>query len=437
MVTRRGALGQQDARLADVSAKVVVVGVDIAKDWHYVQPIEAATGRSLEKAFRISNDWVGFDALDRKLEAVAKARQAGRADVIVGMEPTGVYGQPLAYFLEQMGYRLVYVNPFAVKQTKELGDNTPTKSDPKDALVVAGLVRNGHYLGVHLPKGVYADMRSLSDTHRERRKDRNRLMNRMHTALTRFFPEFPKVIRTIDSECALWVLKNAPTPGDVLAMDEEALARGLGSTHKRRRVERKRARRLREAAEQSIGIPAGEHARFYLMDLADQLSVASRRLDECEGRMKQALDKAGTTAKLILTIPGVGPVVAVHLLGRLGDLRQYEHPRQVVKMAGMNLTHKSSGHKDGKRHLSKRGSALMRATVYQAALSVIRADPAMRAIYQELRTKTKDPLTGPAALCAIGTRLLRVIWGMSRHESGYDSKLVLTHHRRHHHRNAA
>lgn len=217
-------------------------------------------------------------------------------------------------------------------------------------------------------------------------------------------------------------------------MDEEVLARGLGSTYKRPRAERERARRLRDAAKKSIGIPAGEEARLYLADLADQLSVASRRLEECEARMAKVLDKAGPTAKLITTIPGVGPVVAVHLLGRLGDVRQYEHPRQIVKMAGMNLTHNSSGHKDGKRHLSKRGSALMRATVYQAALSVVRSDPTMRAIYQELRTKDKDPLTGTAALCAIGIRLLRVIWGMGQRQRAYDGDVVLAHHR---HRKAA
>ncbi|MCL6597105.1 MAG: IS110 family transposase [Firmicutes bacterium] len=429
MVARRGALGQHDAKLAEVSGKVVVVGVDVASSWHYVQPIEGASGRSLEKAFRIGNDWSGFDLLDRKLEALAKARRAGRGDVIVGIEPTGVYGQPLAYFLEQMGYHVVYVNPFAVKQTKELMDNTPTKSDPKDALVIADLVRNGRYLGIHLPKGVYADLRSLSDSHRERRKDRNRFVNRMRTALARYFPEFTKVMRTVDSDCSLWVLSHAPTPADVLAMDEEELARAMGSMYRRPRIERQRARRLREAARTSIGIPACDEARAYLMDLADQLSVASRRLKDCEKRMAQVLDKAGPTAKLILSIPGVGPVVAVHLLGRLGDLRQYEHPRQVVKMAGMNLTHNSSGHRDGKRHLSKRGSALLRTTVYQAALSVVHHDPAMQAIYRELRTKTKDPLTGTAALCAIGIRLLKVMWGMSRHGAAYDGRLVLAHRR--------
>ena len=429
MVARRGALGQHDAKLAEMSEKVVVVGVDVAKDWHYIQAIEAASGRSLGPAVRISNDWVGFDLLDHKLEALASARRGRRADVVVGMEPTGVYGQPLAYFLQEMGYHVVYVSPFAVKQTKEFNDNTPTKSDPKDALVVADLVRNGRYLGLHLPKGVYADMRSLSDMQRERRKDRNRWVNRTRTALARYFPEYAKVMRTIDSRSSLWVLTNAPTPVQVLAMDGEVLARGLGSTYKRPRAERERARRLREAAEKSIGIPAGEQARLYLVDLADQLSVASRRLEECEARMAKVLDKAGPTAKLITTIPGVGTVVAVHLLGRLGDVRQYEHPRQVVKMAGMNLTHNSSGHKDGRRHLSKRGSALMRATVYQAALSVVRSDPTMRAIYQELRTKAKAPLTGTAALCAIGTRLLRVIWGMGQRQRAYDGKVVLAHHR--------
>ncbi len=53
----------------------------------------------------------------------------------------------------------------------------------------------------------------------------------------------------------------------------------------------------------------------------------------------------------------------------------------------------------------------------------------MRAIYQELRTKAKAPLTGTAALCAIGTRLLRVIWGMGQRQRAYDGKVVLAHHR--------
>ncbi len=39
-------------------------------------------------------------------------------------------------------------------------------------------------------------------------------------------------MRTVDSRSSLWVLKNAPTPAQILTMDEEALARGLGSTYR-------------------------------------------------------------------------------------------------------------------------------------------------------------------------------------------------------------
>lgn len=52
----------------------MVVGVDVAKDWHYVQPIDAASGRSLDRAFG------GFDLLDQDLLALAKARKAGRSN---------------------------------------------------------------------------------------------------------------------------------------------------------------------------------------------------------------------------------------------------------------------------------------------------------------------------------------------------------------------
>lgn len=59
---RLGTLGQHDAKLAEVAQKVVVVGIDVASRWHYVQPIDAATGRTLEKAFRIENDRSGFNS---------------------------------------------------------------------------------------------------------------------------------------------------------------------------------------------------------------------------------------------------------------------------------------------------------------------------------------------------------------------------------------
>ena len=46
---------------------------------------------------------------------------------------------------------LVMVNPYAVKQTKELDDNSQSKNDRKDPKVIAKLVTEGRYSAPYTP----------------------------------------------------------------------------------------------------------------------------------------------------------------------------------------------------------------------------------------------------------------------------------------------
>ena len=84
-----------------------------------------------------------------------------KSDVIVGIEPTGHYWFDLGAYLEDEGILLVMVNPYAVKQTKELDDNSQSKNDRKDPKVIAKLVTEGRYSAPYTPDGVYADLRIM------------------------------------------------------------------------------------------------------------------------------------------------------------------------------------------------------------------------------------------------------------------------------------
>ncbi|MEH7502283.1 transposase [Neobacillus drentensis] len=64
---------------------------------------------------------------------------------IVGMEPTGHYWINLSKWLDKQNIEVVTVNPHLVKRNKENRDNTQSKSDKKDALVIADMVKNGYY----------------------------------------------------------------------------------------------------------------------------------------------------------------------------------------------------------------------------------------------------------------------------------------------------
>ncbi|MGG0845654.1 transposase, partial [Peribacillus simplex] len=78
--------------------------------------------------------------------AFNKLQRVNKLEVtIVGMEPTGHYWINLSKWLFKQGIEVVTVNPHLVKRNKENRDNTQSKSDKKDALVIADMVKNGYY----------------------------------------------------------------------------------------------------------------------------------------------------------------------------------------------------------------------------------------------------------------------------------------------------
>ena len=82
------------------------------------------------------------------------------------------------------GINVVQVNPYAVKQSKEIEDNNQLKDDRKDPKLIANLVKDGNYGMPYLPKSLYADMRRRSMFRDQLTEDRIRNINRLHRELT-------------------------------------------------------------------------------------------------------------------------------------------------------------------------------------------------------------------------------------------------------------
>ena len=58
----------------------------------------------------------------------------------------------------------VHVNPHQVKKSKELDDNNLNKNDRKDPKTIAALVNEGRFSYPYILTGVYAEIRSLSNS---------------------------------------------------------------------------------------------------------------------------------------------------------------------------------------------------------------------------------------------------------------------------------
>jgi len=72
----------------------------------------------------------------------------------------------------------------------------------------------------------------------------------------------------------------------------------------------------------------------------------------------------------LLTIPGFGPDVSSKVLAAIGDPFRFETGKQVLKMAGMDLSANRSGKNSDSAIpvISKKGKADLRYALYQAAL---------------------------------------------------------------------
>lgn len=150
----------QNSKIMQISEKTLIIGVDIASEVHFARAFDYR-GVELAKILRFTNDEPGFKEFAAWVEEIKSKNHKDK--VTVGMEPTGHYWFNIAPFLKDHSMKIVLVNPFHVKRSKELDDNNPTKNDRKDPKTIAMLVKDGRYMEPYIPEGVYSELRTAMD----------------------------------------------------------------------------------------------------------------------------------------------------------------------------------------------------------------------------------------------------------------------------------
>lgn len=323
------------AKLEAITPGTLIVGVDIAKELQWARFTDYR-GFELGKVIKFSNNKTGFENILASIKTTCKLK--GMAKVIVGMEPTGHYWKTLAHYLMGCGITVVMVNPYHTKRAKELDDNSPTKSDRKDALIIARLVRDGRYYEVYMPHDVYAELRVLSNTRISLMRLQNALKNNITAVMDEYFPEIKTVFKQpLKGKTSLQILKSCPFPTLILELGEEGVLCEIKKAVQKS-VGRKKAQELVETAKVSVGVNYGlTAAQMRLKLMIEALELLKEQLGQVEKAMSLALADTGYK-ELILSIPGVGVVSAASLLGEIGDPLRFAHPNQINRMAGYNLT---------------------------------------------------------------------------------------------------
>jgi transposase len=412
---------KQNQRITRITEKTLVVGADIAKKIHVARAVDFR-GIELGKDCVFHNDAEGLTKLATWMKELGQAH--GKTEIIFGIEPTGHYWFPLAAFLEEQGIKIVVVNPHHVNKAKELEDNSPTKSDYKDAKVIADLIRNGKYSEPKLPTKEYADLRILMNLREKVSASLTQVKGRISNWFDRFFPEYAGVFRDWDGKASLMTMRKFPLPAEIVTIG----ARGVlahWKTEVKRGVGIKRAEKLCAAAEVSIGLTEGiTAARMELTTMLQQFDLFTEQLETIMAQVMQILENIPGTAQM-LTVPGVGAITVAGFLAEVGDINNYDHGQQIIRLAGLNLKENSSGKRKGKTGITKRGRSRLRALLFRAVLPMVAKNEAFKALHRHYTTRSQNPLKKKQSIIALCGKLIRILHTLGTKQREYNAVDVI------------
>ena len=410
----------KNAKLTFISDDMLILGCDIGSETHYVRAIDTR-GRELSKdAFPFSNNAEGFKSA--KAWAVKIAAEHNKKQIVLGLEPTGHYWFCLAAWMITNGISVVQVNPYAVKQTKELEDNSQQKDDRKDPKLIANLVKDGNYGMPYLPEDVYAELRRLSMLRDQLTEDRIRYVNRLHRELKIYFPEYMDAFGKLDGAFTLMVLKKVPFPEDILAIGADGL-REIWHKAKLRGRGYSRAEHIVKLASESVGLKHGTGgSREAVRCFVEQILYLTAKLDEIEESLHQKCREI-PYAENLLGIEGMGETILAGILAEMGDVRRFDDVKEIQKLSGLVAC--SSGKHTGETKISHRGRKRLRYWLFQAAKSAVSHAEEFKTLHTYYTTRPENPLKKMQSLIVIACKILRVIFTILRTGRKYDPEKML------------
>ena len=136
-----------------------------------------------------------------------------------------------------------------------------------------------------------------------------------------------------------------------------------------------------------------------LEDLDRQVKQMNREAEKAAAARKDAL--------LLMSHPGVGPILALATVLTLGDVSRFQCGRQVASYIGLVPTEMSSGQHRWLGSITKQGNSFMRFLLVQAGLSAVRGDAELGRVYKRLVQKKHH---GVAKVAVARKLLVRLYW---------------------------
>ncbi len=273
--------------------------------------------------------------------------------VLVGVESSG----NMLWFerlLEKLGHKLLIGDATAIRAAAP----RKQKCDPRDALNLLDLLLENRFPAIWVPTMAERDVRQLLKHRHMLVQMRTRVKNQLqHVALNQGLQKKKQLWTKVGMER----LKS-------LSLEPWTLRR-----------------------------------RDDLLKILEQMEAHITELDQAV----KAEALRWPRAALLMTHPGVGPIVSLATVVTLGDVSRFQRGKKVASYVGLIPSENSSGEHRRLGAITKQGNSFMRFLLVQAAMSAVRGDAELGRAYKRL---CRQKHHGVAKVAIARKLVVRLYW---------------------------
>jgi transposase len=256
---------------------------------------------------------------------------------------------------------------------------------------------------------------------------------RHHQRLARLAYASGRRVFVLNARDVFFYAKALGARGKTDRKDAQVLARYLAEHHRDLRPWAPPSL-LQERLQQLLRCRAGvvdKHSALrqllhHMPSLVDSFGALQRQFDvllaDIDAQIAAAVDEDVELSRRcckLRTIAGIGPQGSA-MLGAVFSRFAFANANAVVAYTGLDPRPDDSGRRQGKRHISKRGSPALRRQLYLAAFSAAHSK-ALGPLYRSIKARGFKPTQ---ALVILARKLVRVAWAVWNSGKAFDASLL-------------
>jgi transposase len=407
----------------ETGEQLLFVGDDWAEDHHDVELMDLS-GRRLAKA-RLPEGVAGIAGL----HAMIGGQLGDDAEDLAGQVVIGIETDrgPWVQALIAAGYRVFAVNPLQASRYRERLGVSTAKSDAADAHMLADMVRtDSHQLRTVAGDTADAEaVKVVTRMHKTLIWERTRAGQRLRHALREYFPAALEAFEDLDATDTLELLAKAPDPASAAKLSAPQISAALGRA-RRRGIADKTTKIAAVLRGEHLGQPVVVTAAYAasVRALVAVLVTLNEQIKILQGQVEAYFGKH-PDAEIILSQPGLGPILGARVLAEFGDDHDhYTSAKARKNYAGTSPITRASGKKKVVTARLVHNDRLIDALMAQS-FSSLQASPGARAYYTRQRARGSEYNT---ALRQLANRLVGILHGCLKTGTPYDEATAWPHH---------